>query len=286
MPSAWLELPDGQHYWLKRRCAVGRLDDNDLVFKTTALSRHHALLTAVPAGYTLTDLHSSNGTYVNHELVKRPVLLNDGDKIQIGDVVLRYRCTRPPTAPPMPEASPFATVMLHNVRPRLCWLLVTDIVGYSALTEQIGNETALGRLQTWITHVRPLLENNGACIQDYIGDAIFAFWPCDAATPAHVLRTLQGLEAYRSRSPVPFRVVAHHGSVLFTKSEQGERLTGQEVNFVFRAEKVAKHFRTLGLLSQAAVQTLQLDDRCDALGESAVEGMSGTFKFFGLPRDL
>ena len=285
LPAAWLELPDGKLYWLKRRCTIGRMEDNDLVLNTTGLSRHHALLVAGPTGYTLTDLHSSNGTYVNQELVKRPVLLRDGDKIQIGELVLRHRSSRSPDAAVEPEVVSNATVLLNEIRPRLCWLLVTDIVGYSTITEQVGNETALGRLQAWITDVRPLLESNGGSIQDYIGDAIFAYWPCEVATAAQVLKVLAGLEAYRARSPLPFRLVLHHGSVLFTKSDQGARLSGQEVNFAFRAEKLAKQFRTLALLSETAVWTLALADRCPRLGTSAVEGLSGTFTFFGPPRD-
>jgi class 3 adenylate cyclase len=262
------------------------MDDNDLVLSTTALSRHHALLAAVPSGYALTDLHSSNGTYVNRELVKRPTLLNDGDEIQIGDVALRYRCTRMQAPEDHPDGNPQATRIMHDVRARLCWLLVTDIVGYSTLTQQIGNETALGHLRTWLTGIRPLLENNGACIQDYIGDAIFAYWPCDTAGPSQVLKSLQVLEAYRRTSPLPYRLVVHHGSCLFTKGDQGAQVSGQDVNFVFRAEKVAKQFRTLAMLSLSAVQTLRLDDRCVPLGESTVDGMSGSFAFFGLPSDL
>lgn len=285
-PSAWLELPDGRHFWLKGRCAIGRLPDNDLVLNTTALSRHHALLTTGPAGYTLTDLHSSNGTYVNRELAKRPVPLRDRDEIQIGDLVLRYRCTQLAVTPPAPETGLLTTQLLNNVRSRLCWLLVTDIVGYSTLTQQKGGEVTLGWLRTWIADMRPLIEHNGASIQDYIGDAIFAYWPCELTTPAQVLKALEGLEAYRARSPLPFRMVIHHGSVLFTKAEQDERLSGTDVNFVFRAEKVAKHFRTLAMFSQAAVQSLQLESRCVALGESTVDGLSGSFAFFGLPRDL
>jgi len=284
LPSAWLELPDGRHFWLKGRCAIGRLPDNDLVLGTTALSRHHALLTSGPSGYTLTDLHSSNGTYVNRELTKRPIILRDRDEIQIGDVVLRYRCTQPADLAADPAANPLATQMLNSVRLRDCWLLVTDIVGYSTLTEQKGSETTLGWLRTWIADVRPLLEDNGGCIQDYIGDAIFAYWPSELTAPAQVMKALQALEAYRARSALPFRLVVHQGSVLFTKGEQGERLSGHEVNFVFRAEKVAKQFRTLALFSSAAVQTLQLDGRCPLLGESAVDGLSGTYPFFGPPR--
>lgn len=285
-PSAWLELPDGRHFWLTGRCAIGRLDDNDLVLNTTALSRHHALLTAGPAGCTLTDLRSSNGTYVNRTLVKRPVSLRDRDEIQIGDLVLRYRCTQKELIMPAQATDQQPTQLLNQVRSRLCWLLVTDIVGYSTLTQQKGDQVTLGWLRTWIAEMRPLIELNGACIQDYIGDAIFAYWLCELTHPGQILKALQDIEAYRTRSPLPFRIVIHHGGVLFTKAEQDERLTGTDVNFVFRAEKVAKRFRTLAMFSQAAVQSLHLESRCAVLGESTVDGLNGSFMFYGLPRAL
>lgn len=285
-PAAWLELPDGRHFWLQGRCAIGRMDDNDLVLPTTALSRHHALLTTGPGGYTLTDLHSRNGTYVNRALAKRPVLLHDRDEIRISDLVLRYRCTQSAPTAPEAEFGLQTTQMLNQVHTRLCWLLVTDIVGYSTLTQQQGGEITLGWLRAWIAGIGPPIESNGGYIQDYIGDAIFAYWPCETTTTGQVGQAVQDLEAYRAHSPVPFRVVLHHGSVLFTKAEHGERLSGQEVNFVFRAEKVAKQFRTLTLFSAPAVETLGLAGRCPPLGDSTVDGMSGSFTFFGPPRDL
>ena len=285
MDGAWLELPDGKTLWLKGRCMIGRQEGCDLVLATPALSRQHALLAAAPGGYTLTDLHSSNGTYLNHELVKRSIPLRDGDEIKIGELLLRFRCNRTLDFG-SGAADEFATRRLDDVRPRLCWLLVTDIEGYSALNEQIGGEAALRRLQLWITDMRPMLEKNGASINGYVGDAIFAYWVCDQTRPEQVLAALASLEAYRARAALPFRMVLHHGCALFTKSEMGEELTGQDVNIVFRAEKIAKKYKAHAMLSQAAAQTLQVEDRCDALGSSPVDGMSGLYSFFGLPRDL
>ncbi|HVT74405.1 MAG TPA: FHA domain-containing protein [Lacunisphaera sp.] len=285
-PTAWLELPDGGQFRLKGRSTIGRQPDNDLVFATAALSRHHAMLTPGEAGFMLTDLRSSNGTYVNRELIDHPRPLLDGDEIRIGDLVLRYRCLRPENTAPTPVPSVGATQVVSLVRQRLCWLLVTDIIGFSTLNERAGSEHALDQLQRWIKGVRPLLEGQGACINAYLGDAIFAYWACDTASPAAVLATLRGLEAYRENSPVPFRVVVHQGTVLFTKGPKGEELTGQDVNLVFRAEKVAKRFQARAMLSQAAVATLLLEGRCPQLGESAVDGMSGVFSFFALPPDF
>lgn len=100
-----------------------------------------------------------------------------------------------------------------------------------------------------------------------------------------VLAAAHAIESYRPRAPVPFRFVLHHGSVFFTRSDVGEELTGQEVNFLFRSEKIAKRLGTRVALSQNAVRTLQLEGRCDSAGSSAVEGIEGYFTFFRLPRD-
>lgn len=281
--SAWLELPDGRIHWLKGRCAIGRLDDNDLVLASASLSRHHALVLAERQGHAVTDLHSSNGTYVNRELVKGTLVLADGDELQLGEVIVRYRCNRPPEQMLSALTAAPGTHLLNQVRSRPCWLLVVDIVGFSQLNEQIGGAAALERLQAWITAVRPLLETNGGRINGYIGDAIFAYWPCDVAKPKAVVSALRHLEACRARSPLPFRLAVHHGVALFSKSEKGEELTGQDVNFVFRAEKIAKQFRAPGVLSQAAVETLGLGGRCAVLGRAAVDGMSGTFVFHAVP---
>ncbi|HVZ64271.1 MAG TPA: FHA domain-containing protein [Lacunisphaera sp.] len=285
-PTAWLELPDGGQFRLQGRSTIGRQPDNDLVFATTALSRHHAMFTPGEAGFMLTDLRSSNGTYVNRELIDHPRPLLDGDEIRIGDLVLRYRCLRPENTAPAPVPSIGATQVVSLVRQRLCWLLVTDIIGFSTLNEHVGSERALDQLQHWIQGVRPLLEGNGACINGYLGDAIFAYWACDLAKPSAVLATLRGLEAYRPSSPVPFRMVVHQGTALFTKGPKGEELTGQEVNLVFRAEKVAKRFQVTAMLSEQAVESLEVAGRCSFLGESAVDGMSGLYRFYAPPADL
>lgn len=284
-PNSWLELPDGQLFWLKSRCTVGRQPDNDLVFEGATLSRHHALLAADPAGYTLTDLHSSNGTAVNRTHISRPVLLHDGDEIRFGDVAVRYRCARKFEIRD-PAATPDATQRVEHVQTRPCWLLLADIVAYAALNEKLGSEPALRLLQSWIAAMRPLIEQNGGQINGYLGDAIFAYWPSDASQPAQVLAALRAIETFRPRSPLPFRIVAHHGPVLFTRSEHGEELSGQEVNFLFRSEKIAKSFGTHGMLSQAAMTTLQLEDRCEPYGRSSIDGMSDFYFFHSLPRDL
>jgi pSer/pThr/pTyr-binding forkhead associated (FHA) protein len=284
IPTSWLELPDNTIFWLIGRCTVGRQDDNDLFIDDRAFSRQHALLTQGPAGFSLVDLHSKNGTYVNRKLVERRVLLKDGDEIKVGDFCLRYRCNR--TFDTGDGASAQNTTQRLDLRQtRDCWLLVTDIEGYCALNEEIGGETALERLKTWIADVRPLIERNGGKINGYAGDAVLAYWPTETSDPIRVVAALRALEAYRARSPLVFRFIMHWGSVLFTRGEQGEELTSQDVNFTFRSEKIAKRLLCRSVLSEAAARTLGIEGGCARIGESEVEGMTGFFTYYTVPRE-
>jgi class 3 adenylate cyclase len=279
--ESWLELPDNKIHWLKGRCAVGRHVDNDLVFQIVGLSRHHALIMPSEAGFTLTDLQSINGTYINEELIVRPTLLHDGDEIKFVDVVLRFRCTRRVDTSEASEDER-ATTIVDQVRMRTCVLLIADVEGYCSMIDTIGGDAARKILQEWITMVRPLIEKNGGTINGYAGDAIFAYWVLESTPPERMIKALREFEAYRAHSPCLFRVVVHSGSVLLTKSEKGEELGGQDVNFAFRSEKIAKRLKCRTMLSKAAVEALRMADAV-TVGTSSVDGISGEFSFFTLP---
>lgn len=70
--------------------SVGRHPDCDIVLDDVTVSRQHAEVRRVDAGFTLTDLGSLNGTYVNHKPVN-DVLLADGDTVWIGVYRLAFR---------------------------------------------------------------------------------------------------------------------------------------------------------------------------------------------------
>lgn len=282
---AWLELPDGQLHAFEETCRIGRnADGNDLVLGERPVSGRHAIISSGPLGYTLVDQQSTNGTSVNGAAVNKPTRIKDGDEIRLARVVvLRFRCTRDEPAPSAADLSK-TTVVLGDFEERDCWLLLADVVGFSGLIAKLGNGPAVQRLQAWIAAMRPLLEGNGAVINRYVGDAIFAYWPRALATPEIVLSAARAIESYRARSPVPFRMVVHQGIVFATTSEIGDELTGQDVNFLFRAEKIAKRLGCHAMLSRAAVRSLDLEGTCDSVGESVVEGIEGYHPFFRLSR--
>lgn len=74
-------FPDATH--------VGRGGQNEIRILDTEVSRKHAHLSLLNGEWILTDLDSSNGTYVNGRAVKRAVI-RAGDQIQIGRTILLY----------------------------------------------------------------------------------------------------------------------------------------------------------------------------------------------------
>jgi adenylate cyclase len=73
-----------KHYSLTQKSvSIGRDKGNDLVLPDQGVSRYHAKLSKQKKGYSLVDLDSINGTFVNDETVKSRDLKNL-DRIKIG----------------------------------------------------------------------------------------------------------------------------------------------------------------------------------------------------------
>lgn len=68
---------------------IGRGVENDVVLYSDSVSRRHARIEARGGSYHLVDTRSTNGTYVNHELVTDRQL-SRGDQIKIGDTILKF----------------------------------------------------------------------------------------------------------------------------------------------------------------------------------------------------
>jgi diguanylate cyclase (GGDEF)-like protein len=70
---------------------MGRSSDNTYQFREVTVSRHHAALTIDPQGVVrITDLGSTNGTYLNDRRLpgQRPFRVKDGDRIRLGSTVM------------------------------------------------------------------------------------------------------------------------------------------------------------------------------------------------------
>lgn len=83
--------PDmGRRFELRQKVlSIGRGGDNDLVIDKDSVSRRHVRLENRGSEVLVTDLGSTNGTYVNDIVVKEHILRN-GDLLKIGDTIFKF----------------------------------------------------------------------------------------------------------------------------------------------------------------------------------------------------
>jgi pSer/pThr/pTyr-binding forkhead associated (FHA) protein len=76
-----VELPAG-------RTSIGRDSKNDIIIADTSVSKNHARLN-FENSYFLTDLRSTNGTYINGEKILHTRLI-DGDQINFAGIYATF----------------------------------------------------------------------------------------------------------------------------------------------------------------------------------------------------
>lgn len=80
------------------------------------LSRHHAEIVRAPNGeFTIEDLSSTNGTFVNGAQLKTPAVLMVGDEIEVGATKLVVRSAPVAEPPAQPEVDVRAATVLGGV---------------------------------------------------------------------------------------------------------------------------------------------------------------------------
>jgi FHA domain-containing protein len=86
--SLALERPDGTRVAVSDGLSLGRADDNAVKLRDSRASRHHARIVADGTGWSVEDLGSSNGTFVDGAQVRR-ARLDRGQTLTIGETPLK-----------------------------------------------------------------------------------------------------------------------------------------------------------------------------------------------------
>jgi FHA domain len=94
--SAWLEVVSGPvetaRVPLLDKVRLGRSGRNQVQILSDQASREHAEILLTRDGrWLLSDLGTTNGTYLNGSLINGPAALNPGDEIEIGEAVFRFK---------------------------------------------------------------------------------------------------------------------------------------------------------------------------------------------------
>ena len=125
------------------RVAVGKGTGNEIVLDDPTVSRLHAALEQFAEGWCVTDLGSSNGTFVNGDRIWASRRLRHGDEIRVGRSKLLFRSSADAAASrtETEEGPPVLTGRERDVLVVLCRpLLARDLFTEPASIKEIAAE--------------------------------------------------------------------------------------------------------------------------------------------------
>ena len=281
--AAWLDIGSQQFPLVGKTFSLGRAKGNTVVFGSAKVSRRHALVHAQGGSeFSLVDLGSSNGTHLNGRRVIQPIPLQHGDVIQIGEQSLVFRLEMPTDTEDQVYMTE-AQLTVRDVSELTCWFLLLDIENFVKLTGNLADAELARMMGVWLAECQWLIENNGGTISKFLGDGLLAYWNAQLCRRENVNEALNSLQALQSRQQPAFRWVLHYGKAVFGAAAAVGELSalGQDLNFLFRMERVAAAQGFSYLLSEAAHRELTPQTNSQPVGTFPLKGFEGEHAFFG-----
>ena len=151
---------NGQRWQIDNQLVVGRDGSCELVIADRQVSRYHARLEMTPEGVVLEDLGSKNGTFCNGSRIEDPVLLKDGDAVQIALIQLFTYMVSDATLPLegdlLPVEKPRGRLYMET-RSRRVWVAGKEVVPPLSL-QQFRLLQALERRQGQVVARQELID--------------------------------------------------------------------------------------------------------------------------------
>lgn len=283
-------LADGQSW------AIGRGDGCAVMLDSRSVSRLHALIQRKDAGdYSLVDLGSRNGSFVNARRVSLPLLLNDKDRLVFGDQELIFRnplATASFLEPREISTRNMPTTALHTHT--LTTIVVVDIRDFTPLARQVPESLLSQTIGTWFLRSGQITRRLGSWAQRYIGDAVMAVWLHDhpEAIEPDLLRALRAVSEINAATseisqtlplPAPLRIGAgvNTGPCIVGGSEY--TALGDTVNAAFRLEAATKQIGMGVALGERTFDELGLSLDCPfSRREVELKGYEGPSTAWGI----
>jgi adenylate cyclase len=282
--EAWLERK-GERHILRCDCSVGRAALNTLVLDSPRVSRLHSIIHLEDTGaFWLIDLGSSNGTFLNRRRIQEPVRLRDHDQITIGANVFTFRQPHGKSSAELRAASPLSTLQ-EDIENLSCWLLVADIKNFTPLCRSMASDKLADLVSCWLAACKEIIEGHQGAVNKYLGDGILAYWHDNDGAAENIAGVIAALRKIQAGSNGPqFRFVVHFGLVAMgcSSSTREETLMGNEVNLVFRLEKLAASLGEACGISDTAQAKLEGLVPARLLGDYELKGFEGKRALFAV----
>ncbi|GAB4170549.1 MAG: hypothetical protein Fur0032_09460 [Terrimicrobiaceae bacterium] len=288
-----LDIPIGN------TATIGRSPDNTVALTSSPLvSRQHAIVRCHNAfQYQIMDLGSRNGTFVNGRRVITPTTLSPGAIIRVTDVEIVFNPVEDaPVSGGGFDVTLAAGTDTTGQESLVASIMVCDIRGFSTLSEKLAEDVLARTLGEWFRDAGNIITAGGGTIDKFIGDAILAYWVCEAQPTADAaFSTAESLiqRAMTKTWPdkeTPFRIAValHHGGVtsgnIGLVAQRDATIIGDAVNTTFRIESAMKPLGQILAISgdfRNALTSPPAD--LASLGDHMLKGKNIPVRLYGRP---
>jgi class 3 adenylate cyclase len=252
------------------------------VLQDDKISRRHALIQAQAGdAYWLSDLGSSNGTYLNSLRLGKSARLYDKDQIALGPHRLTFRQPSGPQRPPGDQTLADAT--LCDSKNEYAWLLLVHLESPTRIAESLAPARIPVVLGRWQEQCTELVQCHGGTLNKYLTDGFLAFWRDGRATRAGVTSAVEELRRLQSHSEPPFRLILHYGQIRIERpgAADEEQVSGAALNFILRAQKL-HGAKGASLVSEVAGALLREQLQISKGTKIELETLAGEKSFYQL----
>ena len=283
--EAFLELQEQRVPLSSSPFKMGRSSKCALPLEDKEVSREHAMLVWDDAKgcWLLSDLGSTNGTFLNGVRIGGVCPVASGDRIRVGKHEFVVRAPRAEVDDVSDRSSLSEDTFLASEESER-WLMLADVRDSTQLIQKLPEGELPRRIRRWIEECRPIVEATNGVINEYVGDGFVVFWRSDRTNAESMLRVMNELEQLETRSGLDFRTVFHFGKVHsgIAVSSGLEKLAGVAVNFLFKCEKAVRGVETRVVVSRAVVEVCAHERAFRSAIRKPVDGFGGEFEFYTL----
>jgi adenylate cyclase len=172
---------------------------------------------------------------------------------------------------------------VREVRELICWFLVMDIENFVQLSSERPTEELARTVGAWLAECQRVIESHGGALSKFLGDGVLVYWNTRFSDPANVVAALKALRTMQSRRQPPFRWALHFGKAAFGAASVPGELSaiGQDLNFLFRLERLAAENKFSSIISEEANSHLGSLLETESLGSFPIKGFQGEHSVFG-----
>ncbi|MCE7875660.1 adenylate/guanylate cyclase domain-containing protein [bacterium CPR1] len=257
---------------------------NKVELEDPTVSRQHATIENVGGAFYLRPESKSGPTFVNGESIEGLRALVDGDLIQLGQQVLRFRSCR-------------AAARTRALIPREATILFSDIWNYSTLAEGRPLEETIAQLNDFYRAMGKVILAHGGVLMTYLGDALMAVFGAegpDEQAPRQAVsaglemhKVLEELNARYQAESVPLMRIGVGintgevmvGDVGFTGCREFAAV-GDATNLAARIEKLTREFDVQVVITEWTEAAVRGHFVTRSLGSTQVKGRRAPVDLF------